>query len=97
VMMNAVWMHLDAEQRRRAMPNVASLLADGGVIVMSLRYGPVPPGRRMFTVGADETIQLAVAHGLRSIWNQDALSSLTQPGVTWTRLAFVKGGADAAL
>jgi SAM-dependent methyltransferase len=97
VMMNAVWMHLDEGQRRRAMPNVVSLLADGGTIVMSLRYGPIPPGRRMFHVSAEETVQLAAAQGLRAVWNRDKLPSLTQPGVTWTRLAFVKGGPDAAL
>lgn len=97
VMMNAVWMHLDEGQRRQAMPNVASLLADRGMLVMSLRYGPVPPGRRMFRVSAEETVQLAAAAGLRPVLDLDAASSLTQPGVTWKRLAFVKGDPHAAV
>jgi SAM-dependent methyltransferase len=42
VMLSAVWMHLDRRQRRRAMPNVAQLLKTEGVMIMSLRYGPVP-------------------------------------------------------
>jgi protein-L-isoaspartate O-methyltransferase len=48
VMLTAVWMHLDAQQRREAMPNVAALTRDSGVMIMTLRHGPVPPGRRMF-------------------------------------------------
>jgi SAM-dependent methyltransferase len=59
VMLSAVWMHLDELQRREAMPNVAVLVHNGGVMIMSLRHGPVPPGRRMFEVSAEETIALA--------------------------------------
>ncbi|MBV9685742.1 MAG: class I SAM-dependent methyltransferase [Alphaproteobacteria bacterium] len=59
VVLSAVWMHLDGLQRRHAMPNVAALVRNGGVMIMSLRHGPVPPGRRMFEVPAEETIALA--------------------------------------
>ena len=90
VMLTAVWMHLDGPQRRRAMPNVAALVRNGGVVIMSLRHGPVPPGRRMFEVSAEETIAMAQPLGLRSILRQEAEPSLRQPGVTWTRLAFRK-------
>lgn len=91
VMMTAVWMHLDADQRRRAMPNIAKLVSPGGMMIMSLRYGPVPQGRRMFVVTAEETIQLAAEHGL-----QLALEFDNQPGgfgrtdVSWTKLVFAK-------
>jgi SAM-dependent methyltransferase len=89
VMLTAVWMHLDEPQRRQAMPRVASLLRNGGVMILSLRYGPVPKGRRMFEVNADETIRDAAAEGLKLVLrldHQDAL--LGRPGVSWTRLAF---------
>jgi SAM-dependent methyltransferase len=91
VMLSAVWMHLDAGQRERAMPRVASLLSDDGVLVMSLRHGPVPPGRRMFDVTAGETIGLANGHGLRLV-RELRTSSVQRAnhdnGVTWTRLMF---------
>jgi SAM-dependent methyltransferase len=90
VMISAVWMHLDAEQRRRAMPNLAALVRAGGIMSMTLRHGPVPPERRMFEVSAEETIALAQPLGLACVLNRPAESSLRQPGVTWTRLAFVK-------
>jgi SAM-dependent methyltransferase len=90
VMLTAVWMHLDSLQRRRAMPNVAALARNGGVVIMSLRHGPVPPGRRMFEVSAEETIAMAQPLGLRCVLRQEAEPSLRQSGVTWTRLAFRK-------
>ena len=91
VMLTAVWMHLDQQQRRRAMPRVAGLVRVGGLMILSLRHGPVPPGRRMFEVTAAETMSLAQPHGLEVILkydHQDAL--LGRPGVTWTRLAFAR-------
>jgi len=88
VLLSAVWMHLDELQRRKAMPNVAVLVRNGRVVLMSLRHGPVPPGRRMFEVSAEETIALAQPLGLRCTLNQEAEPSLRQPGVSWTRLAF---------
>ncbi len=93
VMLTAVWMHLDEQQRKRAMPRVAGLVRQSGVMMLSLRHGPVPPGRRMFEVSADETIGLAAAEGLRPVLvleTQDGL--LRRPGVSWTRLAFSKAG-----
>jgi protein-L-isoaspartate O-methyltransferase len=54
VMLTAVWMHLDGRQQRRAMPNVASLMRPGGTLIITLRHGPKPRGRRMFEVSAQE-------------------------------------------
>lgn len=91
VMLTAVWMHLDEGQRRVAMPVVARLLRDGGILMLSLRHGPVPQGRRMFDVSADETIALAAREGLRVVLhleNQPGLFGRTN--VSWTRLAFAK-------
>jgi SAM-dependent methyltransferase len=94
VMLSAVWMHLDEAQRRRAMPNLAALVAAGGTVVMTLRHGPVPAGRRMFEVSAEETIELAQAQGLQVVLNVRMESSQEAnriAGVNWTTLAFVTG------
>jgi SAM-dependent methyltransferase len=91
VMLTAVWMHPDAEQRQRAMPRVAKLVRAGGVMILSLRHGPVPAGRRMFDVAAEETMELAAAEGLSltlKVERQDGLFG--RPGISWTRLAFSK-------
>ena len=41
VLLTAVWMHLDLAERGRAMPRVAARLAPAGLVIMSLRHGPV--------------------------------------------------------
>jgi SAM-dependent methyltransferase len=95
VMLTAVWMHLDEAQRQRAMPRVAGLLRTGGLMILTLRHGPVPAGRRMFEVTADETITLAAAEGLDVMLRlENQPSILHQPGVTWSRLAFAKAGTS---
>ena len=91
VMLTAVWMHLDAEERRVAMANVVALVAPLGLLVMTLRHGPAPSGRIMFAVSAEETIALAEAHGLGLVLNVHADSSQAanrDAGVSWTQLAF---------
>ncbi len=92
VMLTAVWMHLDASQRRRAMSTVARLVGAGGALILSLRHGPVPTGRRMFAVSADDTIALASREGLALTLRLDNQASVfARTDVTWTRLAFAKG------
>ena len=89
VMLTAVWMHLDEQQRRRAMPRVAALVRPGGTMMISLRHGPVPQGRRMFEVTAAETIGLAHAQGMTCVQHLEVGDGLLKrPGVTWDRLAF---------
>jgi len=88
VMLTAVWMHLDKGQRRRAMTTVSPLVRKGGMMSLTLRHGPVPTGRRMFEVSAEETIGLAAARGLAKVLELEAQPSLRQVGVTWTRLVF---------
>ncbi|WP_193366662.1 class I SAM-dependent methyltransferase [Pelagibius marinus] len=93
IMMTAVWMHLDADQRRRGMPAVARLLAAGGVLILTLRHGPVPPGRRMFEITGAETIALAAPEGLVPVFQQDHDDGFFhRPEISWTRLAFRKDG-----
>jgi 2-polyprenyl-3-methyl-5-hydroxy-6-metoxy-1,4-benzoquinol methylase len=91
VMLSAVWMHLDAEERRLAMAKVAALVTPDGMLVMTLRHGPVPNGRLMFAVSAEETIALAGARGLVPVLHVHAESSQASnrdAGVSWSQLAF---------
>ena len=96
VMLTAVWMHLDQAQRRRAMPNIAALLRPGGTLIMKIRHGPVPVGRRMFDIPAEETIELARMQDLHAVLNVRTESSQERnrlAGVSWTNLAFVRAGS----
>ncbi len=91
IMLSGVWMHLDENERQVAMPLLARLLNASGILVLSLRHGPVPAGRLMFDVSAHETLQLAQACGMRPVLNvqtESIQSANRAAGVTWTRLAF---------
>ncbi|WP_147157029.1 class I SAM-dependent methyltransferase [Reyranella soli] len=88
VMLTAVWMHLDQAQRERAMARVAPLVRPGGMMALSLRHGPVPAGRRMFEISAQETCELAGRHGLSVIHESKGAAVLSGPDVWWDRLAF---------
>lgn len=94
VMLTAVWMHLDEAERRAALSTLAGLLAPDGVLVFSLRHGPVPAGRRMFEVSGEETIALGREHGLRPVLQARRASvqpANRQAGVRWTYLVFRPG------
>lgn len=96
VMLTAVWMHLDAHQRRQAMPNLASLVRTGGAVIMLIRHGPVPAGRRMFEISAEETIELARMQDLHPVLSVRTESTQEQnrlAGISWTNLAFVSARA----
>jgi SAM-dependent methyltransferase len=93
ILLSAVWMHFDSAQRREAMASLAALLRRGGTLIMRVRHGPVPQGRRMFEIPDEETIELAGAHDLHMILNQrveSALQANRDAGVSWTHLAFAR-------
>ena len=60
-------------------------------MLLTLRHGPVPPGRRMFHVSPEETIRLAGEGGLAMVaayeYQRDFFG---RSDVTWTSLAFTK-------
>jgi len=91
ILLTAVWMHLDEADRDEGMAHLAALLAPDGVLLMSLRHGPLPQGRRMFEVSGAETIERARRQGLACVLDLETESSQAvnrAAGVTWTRLAF---------
>lgn len=93
ILMNAVWMHLTQDERETAVPIIASLLSPGARWAMTLRHGPIPEGRRMFEVTADETIALATENSLTCLWGTHGKSLQLKNkarGITWTKLVFEK-------
>jgi len=87
ILLTAVWMHLDAAERTRAMAGIAKLAAPGGIVAMSLRHGPVPAGRRMFDVSAEETIELARTAGFDCAHVNEREDMLGRADVRWSFLA----------
>jgi len=90
VLLSGVWHHLDAGERRLAMPRLAALLAPGGRLLLSLRHGPLADGRRLFAIDPAEVRRLAEAAGLATLLETtgDSIQAENRAaGVTWTFLA----------
>lgn len=93
ILLSAVWMHFDLAQRQQAIAILAALLRTGGTLIMRVRHGEAPPGRRMYEIPDQETVELAGAHDLSVFFNvraESALQANRDAGVSWTHLAFVK-------
>ncbi|WP_030244006.1 class I SAM-dependent methyltransferase [Streptomyces sp. NRRL S-350] len=92
VLLTAVWMHLAPAERPAAMDALAGLLAPGGRLALTLRHGPVPPGRRMFDLPPEPTVDLAASRGLRLLHRSGRADLHGRAGVHWTALVFEREG-----
>ena len=93
ILLNAVWMHLDLQQRVSGMQTIAELVHAGSRVFFKLRHGAVPEGRVMHEVSGKETIELGERHGLNVIHCQASASG--QPhniasSTTWTDVVLEK-------
>lgn len=69
------------------MQAITELIAEEGQVIMSLRHGPVPIGRQMSEVSAEETIKLGGEFGLRAHRRSEREDMLGRAGVRWSFVA----------
>jgi SAM-dependent methyltransferase len=92
VLLCAVWHHLDARARARAMPALARFVEPGGMLILSLRHDP-GGGPHSHPAPPHEANVLAHAAGFELIRQAEAASVHAESrarGVHWTWLAFSK-------
>lgn len=95
ILVNAVWHHLAEGDRSAAMQRLAGLLAPSGLVLLSLRHGPVPPGQPLFALDPEAEIARAARAGLalrrrHQAPAQDAETA--RAGISWTWLALTRAG-----
>jgi SAM-dependent methyltransferase len=89
ILIVAVWQHLRPELHSAAISNLASLLAVGGRLILSLRHGPGSPCRPCYPASPKQLIDIAAGEGLRLVERRESLSiqqKNRERGVTWTWL-----------
>jgi protein-L-isoaspartate O-methyltransferase len=64
ILLSAVWMHIELQSRPMALKALVRLLAEGGLMVITLRFGPADPLRPMHPVSADEVQAIAAPLGV---------------------------------
>jgi len=87
ILVSAVWMHLEPEQRARALSRLSDLLADDGQLLISLRFGPAEPARGLHRVSIAEIFDQADALDLVVHDGIDQADSLGRGEITWHTLA----------
>ena len=90
VLLTAVWMHLERQEREIAMKVISELLRLRGKIIMTLRHGPVPGGRQMFDVSAQETVELAGQSGLQVRHVSERQDMFSRNDVSWSIVVLEK-------
>lgn len=88
ILVSAVWMHLPPRHRERAFRILTELLAPGGVLVVTLRYGPDDGERKFYKVSAQELELLARQRALVSLSVERAEDRLQRDEVWWETLVF---------
>ncbi|MFF2745718.1 class I SAM-dependent methyltransferase [Kitasatospora sp. NPDC058048] len=88
VLLTAVWMHLAPAERPPAMAALTRLLAPAGRLALTVRHGPVPPGRHMFDLPDEATVTLAADCGLRLLHRATRADLHGRGEVRWTLLLF---------
>ena len=87
ILVSAVWMHVPAKQRERAMRVLGDLLAPGGRICITLRHGPGDGEREFHPVSREEIEQLARQRALVDITPTEARGARAdcqgRTGVSW--------------
>lgn len=64
IVLSAVWMHVNPDERPVALARLRELIAPGGLIYVTLRQGPPDRSRAMFETPAGEFERLAAEAGL---------------------------------
>lgn len=84
VLLSAVWQHVAPGERQRAFRKLTTLLKPGGLMVVTLRFGPAPADRPMHEVSLGEIEGLAREYGLLVVRvERREGDARRRPGVHW--------------
>jgi len=83
ILLSAVWMHLNQNERREAMLTLHGLANREGVVVITIRH-PADKSRRMFNVSAQETKKLALESGFLQVASAEYQDPLGRSTIAWS-------------
>jgi len=91
ILLSAVWMHVPPSSRAAAINNLRIMLAPGGLLVITLRFGPNDKQREMYPVNTQELGQLAFDVGLIQVdigALENSSDQLLRAGVHWKTVVY---------
>lgn len=87
ILLSAVWMHVPPKDRDRAFRKLVTLLRPGGIIAITLRFGPSERDRGFYSVSKAEIERLARERGAFIERSSDNKDELGRDEVCWTQIA----------
>lgn len=87
VVLSAVWMHVQPEDRDTALSAVSGLLNQDGVIYLTLRIGPADAERGIFPVSVSEIERIAAGQNLSATKIDEQNDLLGRQEIRWTSVA----------
>jgi SAM-dependent methyltransferase len=84
--LSAVWMHLAENERVESLRRLKGLLADNGIIYVTLRLGPADNKRSIYTVSLAGLRQAAEINGLKVQLLGQGFDLLGRSEVSWQRV-----------
>ena len=88
ILLSAVWMHINTNDRKRTFRKLTNLLKPGGKLIITLRHGPTSDERVIYPVSSEELRQFANRFALEVILDKESRDQLNRPEVSWTTVAF---------
>lgn len=88
VLAEAVWHHLSPSEQTESLDKLASMLAPGGKLALSLRNGPAGLGTCVYSTDTPGTVVQAQRIGLECLFRQENIRSLlpNKDEVRWSRI-----------
>ncbi|SFD95111.1 class I SAM-dependent methyltransferase [Salipiger profundus] len=86
IVASAVWMHVRPDDRKQALQSIVSLLADQGMLYLTLRLGPEEPERGIHKVSLEGFKATAESLGLKVQELETQADLLGRPHIQWQAL-----------
>jgi SAM-dependent methyltransferase len=83
ILLSAVWMHVHEDDRQRSFRKLISLLKAGGIMVISLRHGPISGQRQVYPGSVSEIERLAGQYGIAVVRTRTSADQLGRDDVQW--------------
>ncbi len=91
ILVSGVFMHLSCVERLYSLRTLELLMARDSIMVISLRHGPDLEGREFYQVDAEEIVEFAKTHVLKSEVYDNLPDELGRTEVTWQTVVVTKG------
>ncbi len=90
VLVSGVWMHIAPSERKESFSRISKLIRTNGILLITLRHGPLDERREMFDVSKNELVKFAGENQLILRSATPTTDHLNRGKVSWESLVLQK-------